>query len=542
MSDSQQIGSLHYDIDAPNDKLEKSLDDSDKKVRAFADKLHDGLNKAAAGFAVVGAGLTLISKNATDFTVQTVKNAKTLGTQIGVTTQEASRLMEAFKRMGISAENASQMFGIFSKNISKSTEDIKNGGSKAADAFDKIKVSVVNANGTQKDFSSILFEVADRFKAMPNGIEKTSTAMELFGRSGKEMIKVLNLGSDGIKELEKKADELGLTLTEKNIGKVNDYVKSQKDLKQSTDDLKIAIGTTTAPVLAEFNKALDDIIQNLIKSDGPMKDIVVNIAAFGGPIAIAAGGLFAFAANLVQVWPALATLVGFLGSAALAIGGFLLANAGIILIVGAIAVAAFLIITHFDEIKKAVIDAVVKIAFWFAELPNRVESAFNAVISWFKRLPGMIINAVGDAGSWLYNAGKDIIGGLIRGIKDQISSAVDTIKNVGKSIISAARVVLDWHSPSKVFVEAGKSISEGMAIGIHRSAGAALGAMNSLSRSIISPNVALSGGAAPTSGDSTTYGGTVVNIGQVNDKSDADYIIRRLDRNFERVSMGISPA
>jgi hypothetical protein len=396
---AESIGSVHYDLDIDDKDLKKQLDSADKKVSDFGKSLHDGLNKAAAGFAIVGAGLTLISKQATDFTVDTVRSSKGLATQIGTTTEEASRLVAAFGRMGVSAQDASQVFGIFSKNITKATQDskdqaqamnsaqiaiektqrqiadttaeIKKNGDKSGDlnfklkelnatladqraklsessnAFQKLGVSTTDAGGKQKDFNTILFEVADKFKAMPNGIDKTSLALELFGRSGKDMIKVLNLGSSGIKDLEAQADKLGLTLTSQNIAAVNEYIKSQKDLKATTDALKIAIGTTTTPVLTSFNQTLNDVALKLLESDGIVRTMTIGVLAFGGPIAGAAAGVLAFAANLVTAWPAIAaTTAGMWGMATAVIA----ATWPFILIGLAVAAATLLIIANWNSV------------------------------------------------------------------------------------------------------------------------------------------------------------------------------------------------
>lgn len=547
MAESTSVGSLHYDLGIDDKNLEPQLDKADRAVKSFSEKLHDGLNKAAAGFAVVGAGLTLISKNATDFTVNFVKSSKGLATQIGTTTEEASRLVAAFGRMGVSADSASQMFGIFSKNIVKATADAKNGSDATASAFQRLSVSTVAADGTQKGFNAILFEVADKFKAMPNGIDKTSLAMELFGRSGKDMIKVLNLGSDGIKNLEEQADKLGLTLTSSNIAAVSEYIKSQKDLKQTTDALKIAIGTTTAPVLAEFNKSINDIILTLLGTDGPMKAITVNVLAFGGPIAGAAAGVLSFAANLVTAWPAIvATTSGLLGMGAAVIA----ATWPFILIGAAIAAAALLIITNWDSIwnfLKGIFNWIVNN--WpllLGVLLGPFGLAVGLIIQHFQNIKKGIEDFVAGAGKWLYNAGKDIIGGLIKGIEDEINGAVRAVKKVGGAVIDAARDVLHWHSPSKIFIEAGKSIGQGLAIGINRSTDLALNAMDRLGNNVISPSVNLSNGGsssgAVSNGSMTTFGDTVVNIGQINNKQDEAFVLRRLDRNQQLEGMGISSA
>lgn len=376
---SQSVGALHYDLDIDDGKLESSLDRADGKIEDFGktvenngERIKANMQKTAAVLAVAAVGLTAFSKSATDFTVDYVKSSKALGREIGVSTEEASRLTAAFKRMGIESESAQQMFGIFAKKIVASTEatttnrlqtdklnisieqtqrkiketsaEIAKNGDKSGDlnmklkelnntlasqkqalnestdSFQKLGVSTTDAQGKQKDFNTILFEVADKFKAMPDGLDKTALSMDLFGRSGKDMIKVLNLGSDGIKELEAQADKLGLTLTADTIGKVNDLVESQKKLKEQTDALKIAVGTATAPVLTEFNTRVNGMVQALLNMDGPIKTATANVLAFGGPVLGAASTALGLGANLATIAPSA-------GAAAASIGGYAVAAA-----------------------------------------------------------------------------------------------------------------------------------------------------------------------------------------------------------------------
>lgn len=414
MADATQVGSLYYDLDVPTDKLDKSLDKSDKKVTEFGDNtaktgeaIKSGMNKAALGFSVAGAGLTLIAKNATDFTIGQVANAKTLARQIGTTVEDASRLTAAFSRMGLTSEQTTASFGIFSKNIVEATKnvesnklsfeklnlqiestkreivdtnkEIKAHGDKTgelnlklktlnntlatqqealkdtSDGFSKLGVSTVDAEGRQKDFNTILFEVADKFKALPNGIDKTALSMQLFGRSGKDLLPVLNLGSQGIKDLEEQADKLGLTLSADTIGKVNELVKSQKELKQQTDSLKISIGTATAPVLTEFNTRINELLQGLLATDSPMKGLTANVLAFGGPALSFIGATLGMAANLVTVAQGAGTAkAAILGLQLTTAGGIILPVAGALAGLALLTAGAYEARNAFNKVSDAI--------------------------------------------------------------------------------------------------------------------------------------------------------------------------------------------
>lgn len=375
------LGDILLTIKANTDSLKKGLSDVQnmgEQTKSLGSKIQSGLNTAAVGLAAVGAGLTLYAKNATDFTVEAVGNAKALARTIGTTTEEASRLTAAFTRMGISAEDTTQMFGIFSKQIvaatqnttastlatqklqiqmdqtkleiKQTTAEIAKNGDKtgelhlklldlnntlatqqnalraSTDSFQKLGISTVDQTGKQKDFNTILFEVADKFKAMPDGVDKTTIAMDLFGRSGKDMIKVLNLGSSGIEDLEKQADKLGLTLNEKTIGSVAKLVASQKDLKEQTDAMKISVGTATAPVLAKFNEWLLKVTNTALNASPAIHDLTTKVLAFGGPVAGGASSIAGFLGNLGSIGPKLGQFLlklGLWGAVIAAVAGAL---------------------------------------------------------------------------------------------------------------------------------------------------------------------------------------------------------------------------
>ena len=564
MASGTSVGSLYYDLNIDDKNLKGQLDSADKSVKGFSDNLKSGMLKASAGLAVVGAGLTLISKNALDFSVDFLKSSKTLATQIGTTTTEASRLTVALQRMGIDAGKSSQLFGTFSKQIVETSKETD----KNATALGRLGIATKDANGKQKDFTTILFATADKFKTMPDGIDKTALSMELFGKSGKDMIKVLNLGSEGIKKLEEQADKLGLTLTAQNIGQIEKYIQSQKDLKQSTDATKLAIGIATAPVLTRFNETLNDTINKLIGTDGPMKDFAVNIIAFGGPLAVGASTLLAFGANL-------ATIVTALSAGALVF-------AGIATIVLAGLVAWGLLIYKWDEVKKFLgtdLGLYVQIALavlvpWLA-IPLQIALHWQGVLDFFKgmwnwitgnwplligaiagpfgvavayvathltELKNNIVNRFNGAKDFLFNAGRDIVGGLINGITSRAGELANQVSNMANNVKNKFKDALDIRSPSKVFMNFGENISEGLAKGLESSKGMVDQAIGSLANNVIAPTIMPVGGLQG-SGQAISNNKTInnFNIGTIEDKSDADYILRRSDRNQELEGMGISP-
>lgn len=80
-------------------------------------------------------------------------------------------------------------------------------------AFAAMGVSVNGANGQLKSTRQLLGEVANKFAGYADGPEKAALAMELFGKSGADLIPLLNGGGQSLDEFDRKAEQLGLTLS-----------------------------------------------------------------------------------------------------------------------------------------------------------------------------------------------------------------------------------------------------------------------------------------------------------------------------------------
>ena len=97
-----------------------------------------------------------------------------------------------------------------------------------------------------------------------------------------------------------------------------------------------------------------------------------------------------------------------------------------------------------------------------------------------------IINLFAGAQTWLVEAGKDILLGLVHGIEGGAKAAVDAVKHIGHDIISGIKSVLGVFSPSKITMQAGKDTTAGLTLGISAGSAAAVGAAKKVSSQIIS--------------------------------------------------------
>lgn len=80
--------------------------------------------------------------------------------------------------------------------------------------------------------------------------------------------------------------------------------------------------------------------------------------------------------------------------------------------------------------------------------------------------PGRIKGFFADAGSWLVEAGKNIVQGLISGISDMATAAVAKAQELASSVKNAFTSFLGIHSPSTVMADIGGFIGQGLIDGL----------------------------------------------------------------------------
>ena len=91
-----------------------------------------------------------------------------------------------------------------------------------------------------------------------------------------------------------------------------------------------------------------------------------------------------------------------------------------------------------------------------------VQNIWNTVNNFMRGLPAKMVQI-----------GRDMITGLINGIKNMAAAALESITGVVGGVINKAKSLLKSSSPSKVFLALGHTIPQGLAKGIHEMAGVA---------------------------------------------------------------------
>jgi len=157
-----------------------------------------GLGAAIAGSALV-AGLGAIVKKSIDagdelFNLQ-AKTGVAANTLIGI--GNAAKLADV--DLGILGKGLTKL----NVNLVKAAEGNEDLGRK----FKSLGVSVKDSNGQVVPADKALKQIADRFADMPDGAQKAAAAVALFGKSGAELIPLLNEGAASMEKFTYKIGE-----------------------------------------------------------------------------------------------------------------------------------------------------------------------------------------------------------------------------------------------------------------------------------------------------------------------------------------------
>lgn len=241
------LGALDIIIAADTAQLRKGMDTAVDIMQSSTQKMESLAKTAGASI----AGYFALS-NLRDSVQQSLDLADSLGKmsqKIGMSVDDLYSLQAA----GRLSDVALQEIGKSVLKLNKNLGEISMGGGKDAEnALKNLGISSKEASGHIKDSNAILLEVADRFKDMPNGVAKSTIAMQLFGKSGADMIPLLNGGSESIKEFNGHMDKTTTDAAER-------FNDSFTRVGLSIDGAKVKLLTSMVPSIDTLSGRIENL-------------------------------------------------------------------------------------------------------------------------------------------------------------------------------------------------------------------------------------------------------------------------------------------
>jgi hypothetical protein len=400
---------------------------------------------ALAPIATIGGLGALVGR-----TIELGDSMNDMSQRTGVSVESLARFRKAAATSGTDIDAVAKSLVKLSKGL---YETAQTGKGPASEALQALGISATDAAGKLKTADQVTLEIANKFKTMPDGIEKTALAMQLFGKSGADMIPMLNEGGKAI-------ESLSVKMTAAFAKKADEYNDKLAMLGGKVGGLAAGLTVALLPALDATATALTAVIDAFTMLPGPIQAVV-------GGVALLAVGFTLLAPIITSVVTVLgafaglgigATLAGIAGAIVPLATGLAALVAGFVtapVLIGAAAVATAVVIFNFrDQIADAFR------GLW--DLIANPETGFVAMIGggWNLMMDGL----ASYAGNILTNLGENwtafidtIIGpenGLIArlgqtwnagmdGIRDYALGLVEPITDAWESIVGTVRGVIN---------------------------------------------------------------------------------------------------
>lgn len=292
------VGSLVIEMLADVARLR---DDVDKAVGL----VERGSKKAQEAWGLAGKALGLVgvSLSATAFAgwikgaIDAGDAASKLSARAGIAVSDVAGMQLAFELGGSSSEAMATGLAKLSKQMVEGNK-----------AFDTLEVKTRNADGSMRNTKDVLYDVADAFAGIEDGAAKSALAQEIFGKSGSELIPVLNGGADGLREMADMADKLGLTIDENTA-------KSAEQFNDTVDLLGRGLTGVATRTAAELLPTLANLAGVMLETM-TQGDTLTKVAD-----GLAAGlkGLFSVGVIGVEVFSTIGKTIGAAGAQLVAV-------------------------------------------------------------------------------------------------------------------------------------------------------------------------------------------------------------------------------
>lgn len=422
------------------DNLGRALGNADSKAKGLSGAF-SRLKGSTAGIsgalgalvpAVGIAGLGALGKRAID----AADNLNDLSQRTGVGVENLSKFGAAAADSGSNVEEVA-------KAMSKLQRGLVDPTSKASEAMKSLGISSVDASGKIRGADQIMFDLADRLSRIEDPAKKAQLAFDLFGKSGVNLIPMLNQGRAGLEQYSATIDTEMAEAANKFNDSLNAIARSVAGpFNQAITALLPFITQMANGIagLATWFSGLPAPLQTIIAAVGALTLAFVAVApaisaivTIGGALgAVFAGGtIFAtLAGTLGAVVPVLTAIGGALGGLLPILAGVFTGPVGWI----ALAVAAGVAIYAFrDQIGQAfqAIGAVLQQAAQGFKMIfiDPVVAGFQAVVQFVNV---SFVQPISQA-----------ISGLVQGIANTFKAVTDAITAPFKAAFTAVRGIVN---------------------------------------------------------------------------------------------------
>jgi hypothetical protein len=247
------------------------------KLKAGAGGLGGVMKDNLAGLAVgaataAGAAIAAFAADGVRRFQELALSAGKFGDATGVTTEEASRLIEVAGDLGIESGTLQGAIGKLNKAIGDGTLDFK-----------ELGAEIVRTKDGNVDVNASFLNVAEAIGRIEDPTKRQIAAQKAFGRNWTEISELMGQDADVLRgKLADVSDEK--VIDDEELQKARDYREAVDNLKGIFEDLSLEVGGAVVPILTDMANALKNV-DGAIKSvtgEGGISQFIETLYKFSG--------------------------------------------------------------------------------------------------------------------------------------------------------------------------------------------------------------------------------------------------------------------
>ncbi|WP_436043462.1 hypothetical protein [Pseudoxanthomonas sp. LjRoot143] len=248
-----KTGSLETDMG----RAARIVDKNAKQIqRSISNAVSASVRELAA---VAGIGYSIAQAwNGFNGAIDAADKVDELSARLGISTETLSGYRYAAQLTGTSLDSLGGAIGKLSKSMAAALDPT----SKQAKLFKTLGVDVTDALGQLRRAEDVLPELMTRFKTLNNETLETAVAMEIFGKSGGELLEFLNLGSDGLDRMSDKARTLGGIIDGETAAAAAKFRDETDNMTLAMEGLYLGLAEQLLPTMTQATQSFTAFVSD----------------------------------------------------------------------------------------------------------------------------------------------------------------------------------------------------------------------------------------------------------------------------------------
>ena len=412
------------------------------------------------------AGIFGLAKSTADLGDEAAKTAAALGMH----SEELQELQYAAQRSGVETSTLDSSL----QRMIRRTSEAAQGSGEAADAIAELGLSAHEL--TQMGPQEQVHKLADAFQDVENHSDRARLAHDIFGRSGMDLVNMLQHGSKGLEDMGEQAHRVGYVLSGQAAKDSEEFTDALGDVQANLRGVRNILGAELMPIVTRVMEQFSEyVIKNRDRVEEFAQVFAQRVKEALPIIRDMAEGVWRVAQVLGNLIRTVADAVGGFDRLAMIVAG--LFTAKLIIAVAALGKSLIMVASGLGILVKAWVGLnaamLASPIFWIpAAIAALGVAAYYLITRWDKVVEFF-------SGAWqrlkdvfasidFAETGKDLIKALVSGIKSMASAPIDAVKNVAGNVRDMLPFSDAKEGPFSDLTKAGMAIPKTLGEGLKR--------------------------------------------------------------------------